>query len=195
MSQLRDDPDVLTCPDCGGVLTGDAGGRKACTCFAPSSPKPAARTSATDHLDESLSGDELTSSVSSGPKVCKVCGKKLDGKKRFRDGRGGYFCSKCNKADDAQRRAEKEKQAAESDDPTLVRCPECGRKVKPLSMVRFKGVLICRRCQLDKAETDRVKVRKVDFSGYQWHERRKVIVWAAVVGGLVALGVLVNVLT
>ncbi|MDB5328423.1 MAG: hypothetical protein JWM57_3992 [Phycisphaerales bacterium] len=80
-----------------------------------------------------------------GEKICRSCGKDLKGHRRLKDSRG-YICVKCAEAENAA-----------SDDPTLIPCPECGRKLRSEGITTYNGSVMCKRCAAEMKELKKYK--------------------------------------
>jgi hypothetical protein len=132
----------LICPDCGGVIGAEPGsGRTPCRCFEKRQTTAVAPVPApTEPLVPS--GPEPSSS---GEKICRSCGKNLKGHRRLKDSRG-YICVKCAEAEEAA-----------NDDPSLIPCPECARKLKIEGMTTYQGNVMCKRCAADMKELHKYK--------------------------------------
>lgn len=148
----------LTCPDCGGVIGGEPGaGRQPCRCFeqrksvvvanAPEPPEPLIP-----------SGPDPSSP---GEKLCRVCKKNLKGHRRLKDSRG-YICVPCAEAEEAA-----------NDDPSLIPCPECNRKLKVDGLTTYQGAVMCKRCAADMKELHKYKAPPPGLVNHHKHEKAR----------------------
>lgn len=65
-------------------------------------------------------------------KVCCVCGEVLNGKTRFKDSQGRYWCPTCNEADHAKVKPEP--------------CADCGIEMSRMDLKEVNGLLLCPVC-------------------------------------------------
>ena len=200
----------LVCPDCGGVVgateTTEAG--PPCTCFV----RPASRLSsqsvsmsgtlsgvAVDGLDPSA-GDastadvfepttadpqpgEVPAVVQPGLKVCRVCGKDLNGHRRVRDG-GGYLCVPCAKEDEKR------------ENYGRVRCRVCGHLTLEDKLTDYEGTKMCPNCHEQRTVMRQTEMKRIGFAGARVRdELHHIYILLAIGGGLmfmILLGVLIN---
>ena len=148
---------TVFCPDCGGVIGGDAKGRKPCICLVtpegarPGMPDPVSK-----------------------PKVCCKCQKDLEGKKRFKDSLG-YWCEACHFSE------KREEQAKH------VPCDGCGRFVEPDKLEEYEGVHICGRCIRERKSEGRKKRRAIRFGTEHREYEKKTLMTVAIVATLLLL--------
>jgi len=162
-------PEIVRCPDCGGIVgasepTDDG---PPCTCFVQPS-----------HREDASQGTDVMPSPGASPqKFCRVCGKDLTGKKRFKDTLG-YWCPEC---------AEEDKHRQEEKGTP---CAKCGRKVPEQSMTSVDGKLICTRCVREERELrapGNKKFRAISDRSYKEHEKRNMIILAVAAVVLIIL--------
>lgn len=152
----------LICPDCGGIIGGDATDPgRVCTCFANSDSSPKVQT-AQAKTNELLTADLQTNDVQIGEesssdtvvdqveapkaKVCCQCGKDLSGHRRLRDSRG-YWCYACHKLD------------KEATKPKGVACADCGRIVAEAALADYEGRMLCGPCRQEQKDTAKERRR------------------------------------
>jgi hypothetical protein len=162
--------EIVRCPDCGGIVgaTEATDEGPPCTCFG----QPEHRGEDDSH------GTDVVPSPAAGPqKFCRVCGKDLSGKKRFKDSLG-YWCPECA--------AEDKKRSEEKGTP----CAQCGRKVPEQSMTSVDGKLMCSRCVREQRELrapGNKKFRTISDRTYKESEKKNMIILAVVAVILVIL--------
>lgn len=149
---------VIHCPECGGVVgaTKTTEDGPPCHCTA----KPAHPASG-----------EATHQRQKPKKTCVKCGKDLARQKRLRDSYG-YWCVDCHKQD-----------KQEKEEPGIP-CPECGRKVKPETLMELDGRSMCSRCYRaakDLLKPGSGKIRQLDDTHFQKHEKTRLLVMIVIV--------------
>ena len=162
--------EIVRCPDCGGIVgaTEATDEGPPCTCFGPPAHSSA---------DELHGTDVVPSPGSGSQKFCRVCGKDLAGKKRFKDALG-YWCPEC---------AEEDKHRQEEKGTP---CAQCHRKVPEPSMTSVDGKLLCSRCVRENRqlrEPGNKKFRVVSERQYKEDEKRNMIIMAVVLVVLLIL--------
>lgn len=176
--------DVVFCPDCGGVIGASEVTEfgHPCRCFADR-PKAATVTPAGESASEpaggaeSASGEDGASDRAGTEKICVLCGKNVSGHRRVRDSRG-YLCLDCHRTEVARQK------------PQGVKCPRCGRVVKPESLTEHDGQRVCHRCLRelrDLGKPGSKRYRKIDDRHF--HEKNKTQL-LILLGVAVVLGVL-----
>jgi hypothetical protein len=154
-------PEIVRCPDCGGIVgaTEATDEGPPCTCFGPS----------VHHADDDSGGTDVMPSQGS-QKFCRVCGKDLSGKKRFKD-KLGYWCPECAEED--------KKRHEEKGTP----CAQCGRKVPGPSMTSVDGKLLCSRCVRENRqlrEPGNKKFRVISDKSYKETDKKTMIIMGVV---------------
>lgn len=160
---------LTLCPRCGGVVDApigvSLGGRQLCGCSkarksrvamagaaaasgksgtfagikspagaAPTPTASAAATASTGSGTVDVYARELTKT--GGEKVCCVCGKDVTRERRMKDGATGrYWCYECGS-----------KQPQHVQHAMDVPCPECGRRVPAMRLIKFHERYLCATC-------------------------------------------------
>ena len=171
--------DELSCPDCGGRIGSNVPmGMHACTCF---QEMPVRQRPLPDEPDPVDMVPFAPGVGADGKKRCRVCQKDLTGRSRLKDSKG-YMCKKCSD-DEFAADAERERDA--------IKCPECNRKLKPAAFVEWRGTLICRRCQADHVENDKLKVAQLgELKAHAEHDKRGLITLSIIAGAVLVLGII-----
>ena len=151
----------LICPDCGGII-GECTdkGEVPCTCIheavapAVSDYKPAGGGSTAG----------IESPVETGLKICRVCGKNVEGEKRYKDSLG-YWCLACHKAEKASQVAGKK------------RCTECGRMIDQNKLIECDTERLCYTCNRNRNAQRRQILRKAAKGRvYRLQEQKQLLV-------------------
>ena len=187
--------DELICPDCGGVVgaTENSAAGAPCRCFTSSSSSLSGGTLSGGTLSgtATLSAEGGGSSVvtdrlpaeAAPPKVCRLCGTDLTGRKRYKDN-SGYYCADCN-----------HKQTLD-DHQGRVRCRACGHLVKAESLTDYEGTRMCPTCYGERMDLKKHRIQKIGFKGARTREdfRQVLIVVYVLLGlvGIILIGVVVN---
>lgn len=147
-------PDLLLCPDCGGIVgattrTPEGG---PCTCFAPA--------------NHPVSSDDTAVTQSPAPaepaveKLCAVCGKDVAGHRRVKDSRG-YICYDCAKNERKEERGDR------------IKCRVCGREVKESVVVNYEGIKICPQCHREKLDLQKKQIKKLGIEQAHIREEKR----------------------
>lgn len=153
---------VIVCPDCGGVISGEAPeGVKACRC-----------------AQESLAGAG-TVPPPAREKTCCRCGKDINGKTRYHDSRG-YWCKECHRLDKLA--------TAPQGEP----CAACTRRVPPAKLYADQGQRICGRCLREREEARRKPKAITFSRPHQEYEKKQVLIRLAIALALVLLVILAS---
>jgi hypothetical protein len=140
-----------------------------------------AATGSVDRLD----GESATTTdVSSGKKkACCVCGKDVAHEQRFKDKSGHYWCTDCNKLDEARKHP--------------ARCPDCEKDLTEADRIDFEGSKVCKECAEKRvlaAKRAAARIAAAEEEAREQQQRKHLIliivgcvVGAAVVYGLVML--------
>jgi hypothetical protein len=112
--------------------------------------------------------------TSSKVRICTGCGDDLNGKKRYKDEAGEYWCPACNK--DMTRKQGK----------TRVRCPFCEQVVTEASLITYELTRICPTCYSQRTAEGR-KSKFSKFDQYARREEIKKVKWMGVVVVLVMI--------
>lgn len=158
----------LTCPDCGGVLGPAEAGESACNCFK-------AESFALPSMEQSLSDTQPVETLS---KVCFKCGADVAGKRRYKDSRG-YLCADCNRAE------------VEAEKAGTIPCGNCGRRVKEVGLIEFRGMRICKLCVAELRDADKKKIKLISGKNFEAQDKKtlKVLVIILIVlAGFIVLG-------
>ena len=158
----------VLCPDCGGVV-GETEATEAgppCRCF--TAPPPSPDESPVDSSDQT---------PAPAPKVCRLCGKDVTGKKRVRDPHG-YYCYECHQ--------EQEKKNYQG----RVRCNVCGHLVKEENLIVYEGTRMCPHCHNEKIELQKKHIKQIGFRGAQTRTEAKQVLRLVMVLGVLALVIL-----
>jgi hypothetical protein len=170
----------LICPDCGGIIGAtakSADGRSPCTCFSERSSGRGSNGSSSSDPSDTVSIPtpvQGRDAADMAEKICIVCGKNVAGHRRVKDSRG-YLCYDCAKAEVKDERA------------GTVPCAECGRRVKEGGLVNYGGIRICRKCHEDHKDTQKKAVKKVTTHHFDVHEKKNLIILAAIFAVLAAI--------
>ncbi len=163
----------LTCPDCGGVIGPREPGESPCSCF-ENQTTPRAGSASLD-LESAEASPQATAArsehdtvtdpptVDTGGKYCFKCGANVTGKKRWKDSRG-YICADCNAAE------------IEAEKTGTVKCPDCGRRLRPQALIEFQGKMICKLCANEQREADKKKIKVISSKVYEENDRKRLIV-------------------
>ena len=158
------------CPTCGGLLFGDPGAGRPCTCATPA--------------QSSTTGTATAAAAATGGKVCCVCGMNLEGKPRRKDKEGKYWCNECADYDSAQKRL-----------TSGTVCSDCGRSFGKSMITEVEGRPVCRTCAIDREmqakETKRRLANPTRYRNPDSQKRKKLIV-IAVVAVLVLIALYAN---
>ena len=106
--------------------------------------------------------------TTTGPKICRGCGRDLRGHRRLKDDQG-YICVSCAK-DEAKRK---------------IACAECGKPTKPEGLRPWGPISVCARCWMDHQADPKSRVRR-QVSSRPWEEAEKRTV-LYMTGGTIAL--------
>ncbi len=175
--------DELICPDCGGVVgaTERTEAGLPCRCFTASSASISGGTMSGGEAAAAEGGSSVVTEAR--PKLCRLCGTDLTGRKRYKDGQG-YYCADCNR--------EQTKQEHQG----RVRCRACGRLVKEESLTDYQGTKMCPTCTGEQNDLKKQRIAKIGFKGARSREElRQAILVVYVLIGLVAvilIGLLIN---
>lgn len=115
-------------------------------------------------------------------KVCCVCGCDLAHKMRFKDGKGKYWCSRCNDADHERTRP--------------ATCTDCGVEMPRDQMKDIRGEHFCPVCY-DKRETEPLHLRNPSLRIAKEEQKssgQMVAIIFAIVAVLIALIVIVSIM-
>jgi hypothetical protein len=162
--------EVVICPECEGVIGSEPGpGQWACRCFANANlaPKPAQHA----NNESTHPGAVHTEAAAPVEKICRVCKKNLSGHRRLKDDRG-YICLACDEAE--------KNQPADGLEP----CAECGRRLRPVGLVEFNGMRICKKCLHDHKELNKFKPMPANlaknYTSYEKSTIRNLLIFAGV---------------
>ena len=156
--------DLVTCPECGGVIGGDGSdGRSVCHCGEDqpaTGPRP---------------GMPQPKEIA---KVCCKCGKDLANKKRFKDSLG-YWCEACHFSD-------KKSQVGNQ-----VPCDSCGRYLEPNKLIDYENIRICSRCLRDRQHAAKKAKRPVVMAqAYNSYEKMRLLPLLLIIAILIAIIIL-----
>ena len=180
----------LVCPDCGGVVGAtevtEAG--PPCTCFTRRSPAMSGTLSGTVVDGVDATGDDVFDAAPAPPvvlKVCRLCGKDLNGHRRVREHGGqSYLCVACAKEDEKREHYGR------------VRCRVCGKLTLEEKLTDYEGTMMCPHCHEQRTLMRRQEIKRIGFSGASTREElRHVYILLMIAAGLtvvILIGVLVN---
>lgn len=119
-----------------------------------------------------LSNDDSTAMGSVVVKSCCMCGTDLNGRTRYKDSSGRYWCPSCNEKD----RLTKE--------PAV--CPDCSGNFTKADLVDFKGTAVCGACwekRRASARREEARLRAVEEEMREQQDRSRR--WKLIIGGVI----------
>ena len=168
----------LVCPDCGGVVgaTKRTEAGDPCRCFADSSSSAGTLLGT---VVSRLDPDEPPPPPVA--KVCKACGKDLNGHRRVKDG-GAYLCVPCAKEDEKR------------ENYGRVRCRVCGHLVKEEKLTDYEGTKMCPACHEQRTTVRRQQIKRLGFRGARTREELRQIYILVAIGAALAVIAIVGLL-
>lgn len=175
-------PAKLICPECGGVigeLTRDTD--TPCTCLRGARTdndayrQAAAAAPGHDAAPRDAAPTDDAPEAGESAKVCRICGKSVTGKKRYKDTLG-YWCVDCHKKEKKQRTAGQE------------RCTGCGRMFPRERLLDSGADVLCRTCNRDRIAKQREMIRSAEKGHiHTTHEKRQLLILLGIVVLLVLI--------
>lgn len=97
-----------------------------------------------------------------GGKSCCICGVDLQGRMRYKDSGGRYWCPSCNEKDQMSRQP--------------ATCPDCSASMTRADLVEFKGTAVCPQCWEKRraaARREEARIRAIEEEVREQQERKK----------------------